>query len=573
MTPLPRRPFKALLALTISAVVLSACMSTLPARYDDGPTEEGKLFADYLAGKYAQKIEDAPASAAYLSRAFSRAPGNASVGANAIRAAITNGDETLARTLAIEMDTLAPSEPLTRIVLSARDMKAGKYAEAADRLSLQPDDPTLGVLIAMMEAWAEYGAGQTDEALEIFQSIETGGYFDIIAAQQTAIIYGELGEHEKAEKAFALVESTGLTPILTSLAHARYLSSKGDNDKALAVLTAFSERQGGIETGPIRTAMTRLESGQALETKMSAAQHAANSVIDPAGAFFAQQRLYESAELYLRTALMMDPDNQHARVWLANVLERQERDSEAKDVYRDVPLSSDYTVSAQLSLANLLFQNKQREEAIERLRVLNETQSTSRTREALGRLYLIEENYEKALPFYDRLVGTLSDEDIKSDPTPLYFRGICLAELDRWEEAVADFRKVLSINPDNAEVLNYLGYTWVDRGENLTEAFEMIRRAVELEPDSGAIIDSLGWAHYKLGQYSEAVIHLEDAVAKDPDSATIIDHLGDVYWKLGRYREAGFQWQRALEFDPTDEERAAIEQKLKGGLSAVTTAP
>ena len=567
------RTLKSTLLAGIGVCIIAACSSTGAAHNHDGPTEEGRLFADYLAGKYAQNIEDAPASAAYLSRAFSRAPDNPNIGANAIRAAITNGDEVLARTLSIEMNSLAPSEPLTRIVLSARDMKKGDYAKAADRLSLQPDDPTLGVLIAMMEAWAEYGAGRTDEALEIFQSVETGGYFDIIAAQQMAIIYGETGQHKEAAQSFELVESTGLTPILTTLSHARYLSSKGENDKALEVLTAMSDRQGGIETGPIRTAITALENGQSYAPEMSAAQHAANSVIDPAGAFFAQQRLYESAELYLRTALMMDPNNQHARVWLGNVLERQERDSEALAVYDAVPARSDYTVSAQLALANLLFQNEEREEAIERLSRLDKTQSTSLTREALGRLYLIEESYDLALPFYDRLIATLSEEDLKADPTPLFFRGICLDEMDRWDDAVADFRRALSLDPDNSNVLNYLGYTWVDRGENLNEAFDMIRKAVKLQPDSGEIIDSLGWAHYKLGQYSEAVVHLEDAAAKTPNSATIIDHLGDVYWKLGRFREAGFQWERALDFDPTDEERETILRKLKSGLSAVQAAP
>ena len=98
-------------------------------------------------------------------------------------------------------------------------------------------------------------------------------------------------------------------------------------------------------------------------------------------------------------------------------------------------------------------------------------------------------------------------------------------------------------------------------------------KALELDPNSGAITDSLGWAHYKLGQYNEAKTRLEDAVVLAPSSATIIDHLGDVYWKLGRFREAGYQWQRALEFDPTDEERAAIRTKLKGGLEAAAALP
>ena len=152
-------------------------------------------------------------------------------------------------------------------------------------------------------------------------------------------------------------------------------------------------------------------------------------------------------------------------------------------------------------------------------------------------------------------------------------RGVAYTETKQWDAAKADFERVLSYKPDHSDALNYLGYTWVDRGENLTKAFKMIEKALELEPNSGAITDSLGWAHYKLGDYEKAKTFLEDAVALDPDSATIIDHLGDVYYKLGRKREATYQWQRALQYDPTDEERRKIDKKLKGGLYAVKAAP
>ena len=166
----------------------------------------------------------------------------------------------------------------------------------------------------------------------------------------------------------------------------------------------------------------------------------------------------------------------------------------------------------------------------------------------------------------------MSNEELTANVEPLRFRGIIYERLKRWPEAEADFKRVLELVPDDVDTLNYLGYTWVDRGENLTEAFDMIREAVNQQPESGAIVDSLGWAHYKLGEYAEARENLEKAVVLSPSSATIIDHLGDVYWKLGRKREAGFQWKRALEFDPTDEERATIELKLEKGLDAVPPA-
>ena len=194
------------------------------------------------------------------------------------------------------------------------------------------------------------------------------------------------------------------------------------------------------------------------------------------------------------------------------------------------------------------------------------------TRESLGRARFFRENYAEALPFYNNIVDVMTDEEIKANVEPLRFRGIIFERLKRWPEAEADFKRVLEFVPDDVDTLNYLGYTWVDRGENLEEAFDMIERALEQAPNSGAITDSLGWAHYKLGNYVEAKNYLEDAVALSPSSATIIDHLGDVYWQLGRKREAGLQWQRALLFEPTDEEKSNIDVKLNGGLEALAPA-
>ena len=204
---------------------------------------------------------------------------------------------------------------------------------------------------------------------------------------------------------------------------------------------------------------------------------------------------------------------------------------------------------------------------------MNDRHETFVTREALGRARLIREKYEDALPIYTAIIESMSEEDIAKNTQPLYFRGISYERTEEWEKAEADFLRILDIEPENADALNYLGYTWVDRGENLERAFEMIRKAVDLEPESGAIIDSLGWAHYKLGQYEAAKVQLEKAVELSPSSSTIVDHLGDVYWKLGRYREAGYQWERALIYDPTEEERETIEAKLKSGLSGADKAP
>ena len=112
--------------------------------------------------------------------------------------------------------------------------------------------------------------------------------------------------------------------------------------------------------------------------------------------------------------------------------------------------------------------------------------------------------------------------------------------------------------------MNYLGYSWVDMGKNFDQAEDMLKRAVELQPEDGYIVDSLGWVYYKIARYEDAVEQLEKAVELKPDDPTINDHLGDAYWQIGRFHEARFQWHRALSFNPTDELRVDVQAKLDG---------
>ena len=120
-------------------------------------------------------------------------------------------------------------------------------------------------------------------------------------------------------------------------------------------------------------------------------------------------------------------------------------------------------------------------------------------------------------------------------------------------------------------MLNYLGYSWIDQGANLDEGMRMIRRAVEQRPDDGYIVDSLGWAYYRIHNYEEAVKQLERAVELKPDDPTINDHLGDVYWKTGRVLEARVQWSHARDLKPDPEDLVKINQKLASGLAEETS--
>ena len=175
--------------------------------------------------------------------------------------------------------------------------------------------------------------------------------------------------------------------------------------------------------------------------------------------------------------------------------------------------------------------------------------------------------FPEAVKAYDTAIARIGDLPA-SDWSLYYFRGIALERSDQWPKAELDFKKALELQPNQPYVLNYLGYTWVDKGVHLDEAMAMLKRAVDQKPDDGYIVDSLAWAYYHLGNYDKAVIYQEKAISLDPGDSVLNDHLGDIYWKLGRRDEARFQWQRALAFKPDADRVAPIEAKLQRGLDA-----
>ena len=534
--------------------------------------EDAALLGDYLAGAYANLLDDSKAREKYYSRAFEANPTNINIGRRAITSALTAGDFEKARDLAKDVYDVDETESMAQAILSVDAFSRGKNKKAKKYLDPNSADITMGIIMALTNGWNEYELGNEEKARDAFQLQASRPYFGELSKLQIANLEALEGNKSAANDAFEALKDTTQSTVETALATARYYANSGQEDKALERLEAYIDET-GLESGPLKAYSEKLRQGEKIDEPLGPKAQLSRALTDPSYEFFLRNRAPDAAEVYLRLALHIDPENEKAQLWLASLLERTERSDEAMKIYQSFPESSSYVVSARLSEANIYFDREEDEKALNVLEDVNQGHESFVTREALGRARLIREKYEDALPIYTAIIESMSEAEIEKNTQPLYFRGIIYERLDQWQKAEIDFLRVLKIEPENADALNYLGYTWVDRGENLERAFEMIHKAVELEPESGAIIDSLGWAHYKLGQYDEAKVQLEKAVELSPASATIVDHLGDVYWKVGRYREAGYQWERALLYDPTDEERETIEAKLKSGLSASDAAP
>jgi tetratricopeptide (TPR) repeat protein len=189
---------------------------------------------------------------------------------------------------------------------------------------------------------------------------------------------------------------------------------------------------------------------------------------------------------------------------------------------------------------------------------------------ALGNVYRARKQYAEAAPIYGRAIARTPEGDPGLWPL-YYYRGTAYERAKDWPKAEADLKKAMELVPDSqpigkSQVLNYLGYSWVDQNINVDEAFKLLKRAVELNPRDGMIIDSLGWAYYRLGRYEDAVRELEKAAELKAGDPVINDHLGDAYWHVGRRLEAKFQWQHAKDSNPEPDDLKKIEEKLANGL-------
>ncbi len=271
--------------------------------------------------------------------------------------------------------------------------------------------------------------------------------------------------------------------------------------------------------------------------------------------------------LYLQLALYAKPDHAFALAALASAYETGQRYQDAIDAYDRIPPGTALQPAIDIRKA---FDLNSLEKVDEAKKILDRLASGKPDRPEAARRAGQHPARPQALRRGGRNVYTAA---LKLIPKPdkrhwsiFYSRGTCYERLKNWPAAEADLQKALELYPDQPLALNYLGYSWIDQNRNLKQGMALIEKAVALKPDDGYIVDSLGWAHYKLGNYAEAVRFLERAVELKPQDPVLNDHLGDALWRVGREREAKFQWDQALTLDPEPEEMEKIKKKLAEGM-------
>ncbi|KXF89448.1 tetratricopeptide repeat protein [Phaeobacter inhibens] len=566
-------PVRFFRSLTCTAAL--AATTTLPMLLQADAAHADGLAGAYLAARAATLDSDFQASADYYNRALVRDPQNPLLMEHVVFARLALGDIKGAAPVAERLSEMGARSQVANIVMTASLVMAEDYPAIIERVTSQPDGQyEINALVdGLLLGWAHLGAGSVSDALAQFDQLGEKEGLGLFARYHRALALASVGDYEGAEALFAADEGQLTnTSRRAVIARLEILSQLGRNDKALEVLSeAFS---GQLDPG-LAALSERLQNDETLPYALAATpQQGIAEVFFTMGAALNGEMADDYVLMYARVAAALREDHVDALLLAAELFDQLGRYTLSIDLYKQVPRDHPDYHAAELGRAEALRRAAKPDAAAEVLQQLaRDFPKEVPVHTNLGDLLRQQEDYGGAVAAYDTALD-LMDESVEGRWFLLYARGICHERLKNWEQAEADFRAALEIRPDQPQVLNYLGYSLVEKQIKLDEALSMIERAVAARPDAGYIVDSLGWVLYRLGRYEEAVGHMETAVELMPVDPVVNDHLGDVYWAVGRAREAEFQWKRALSFiDPEDTDSEAdpdrIRRKLETGLDAV----
>ena len=518
----------------------------------------------YLAARHAGGERDAAAAAAYYRAALRGDPHNNELLGRTFLAVLANGEVDEAVKLATDVLQVDKNDRIARLVLGVRALKQKHYQAARKELAQSVRGPITDLAATLLQAWTMANATEAKAAIDSIDKLTGADWYAIFKDLHSALILDLAGQKKDAAKRFERAYKLDPTALRVVQSYGSFLSRQGNTSEALKVFATFNET---LPRHPlIVEAMDELNAGKKLPPMIDTPQAGAAEVLYGLGAALGRRGGEDLGLIYLQLALYLAPSHPLALLSLGDLYEAMKKPELANSTYERVPANSPLQRNAQIQLAMNLDTLDRTDEAkarLEKLIVANPRDLEAIM--ALGNVLRGRKQFAECADVYSKGIDTIT-KDEKSNWVIYYFRGICLERSKQWPKAEADLKKSLELYPDQPHVLNYLGYSWIDQGVNLDEGMNMIKRAVEQRADDGYIVDSLGWAYYRLGNMEEAVKHLERAVELKPEDPTINDHLGDAYWRVGRVLEARFQWSHARDLKPEPEDLEKIEAKLKSGL-------
>ncbi len=543
-----------------------------PAQAERDPERElapaRTLSGAFLAAETARTGNDFGAAVKYYRDALRFDPENQGLQRELLISLITNGQFADALPHAEALKNVPEVERISRVALGIQALRDRRFLQADSMLILALENDLERLLTGIMRAWAKLGAGETDNALADIDALEGPDWYELFATYHGALIADAAGREAEAAQRYeaGISNSTGgsaspQTYLRLAEAYAGFLAREGKPEEALEAIDF------GLGLAPSNPSLLAVQAdienaaGKAL--RVASPAKGAAEILYNLGTAINRDGAEGFAALYFEFARALDPENAAINFELGGISERLSSPERAISYYDGISPKSPYGRIARLQKGLNLSDMDRNEEAKQTLlAAIDDNPQEYRGYLALGGVYAGLKEYAEAAELYERAVRHFDN----SDPTywPLYYRmGIAYERIKQWDKAERAFKHALKLSPNQADVLNYLGYSWIDMNINLNEGLEMIRKAVDMRPRDGYIVDSLGWAFYRLGRFEEAVTELEKATELRPRDAIINDHLGDAYWRVGRKLEATYQWAQALDMEIEPEEATKIEAKLQ----------
>jgi len=560
-----------LTAAALAVSLLSGCANSAmePGVTDNSAaamaTPDPSPLGHFLSGRVARDKKDSRRAATYYDVALAADPDNQSLLHQTMVLMLMEGRMARAIELAERRIGRQKDAAFARLILSAQAIHLGDLASARTHLLASNRESYMSLLQPMIMAWVEAGNNEYEAAMETLEGLKKRKAFAPFRTYHMALISDFASHDEAAAAAYeAALKNDARRVTRVTLNYGGFLARRGDREQALALYDKFLKR---LPSNPvIGWAKEQLQAGEDLLPPMASVADGVAEALLSTGFAIANARNGNQARIYANLALYLRPGLDSALMLRAEILENVNRFEDAIAVYKGIPDGSPFHWNARIRTAANMNSLNRIDETVSLLQSMaKERPKDTSALITTARILRFEERFEEAIAAYDEVIkriGTLSARHW----TLLYERGIALERSKQWGRAEADFLKALSFRPEEASVLNYLGYSWIDQGINLVRAREMIEKAVSKRPNDGYVVDSLGWVFYRLGRYEEAVKHLERAVELRPQDPIINDHLGDAYWRAGRKLEAGFQWNHAIDLGAEKKSIPAIQEKQANGL-------
>ncbi len=545
----------AYLLLVASSLVSPAIAST---------NEAYGISGDYLASRSAGRLHDTAAASDFTANALAKDKSNPGLIERLFQYQLALGNIDKAEELAKQVIPANSQQRMARTVLGLKELRDRRYVEARQQFAEAAYTPVGELTSGLLSAWAWAGEGQLNSALQELSKLDNQDAFANYQALNEAMILDFLHSPMRAEGAYKKAYGLAGTSLRVVQAYGNFLVRT--NHKADAIKVYENFLAGGQSNALVEADLADVSAGKVPPPFITSAVGGAGEVLFSLAAALNTDQNSDTALLYCQLALTTAADKSLSLSLLGDIEAGSKAWEESSKAYEMIPATSPLRAYADTQIALNLSRIGKDDEAVAKLKaVVAADPKNADAWTTLGGIYRSDDKFSDAADAYTSAIN-LAGPGMEQDWRLYYYRGVAYDRMKNFEKSDADFRQALKISKDEPQALNYLGYSFIDRHVNTDEAIAMVKRAVELKPNDGYILDSLAWAYYNLGDYEQALTNQEHAVDLTPSDAIIAEHLGDIYWRVGRKLEAGFQWQHAIDNSPEPADLARIQDKLKNGL-------